>query len=207
MRNLMLGLIGAGALAFGSAASAEIDLTPPTTVDTTGPTSSDSGFHFSFGYSDSGADSPFDEMVSFQNSLDGYYGFTLTSTATLIPDGNGGMMIDPATDVDFCPTCVFVTGMTAGGMDIGSLFLTATAGSTDALENYNLLGQFLSAGTYTLHIQGTRGDAGSFGGNVSFAAAPAPVPEPATWAMMLLGFGAIGWQVRRRRAPLLAQAA
>jgi hypothetical protein len=33
------------------------------------------------------------------------------------------------------------------------------------------------------------------------------VPEPATWAMMLLGFGAIGWQMRRRRAPLLAQAA
>lgn len=25
------------------------------------------------------------------------------------------------------------------------------------------------------------------------------VPEPATWAMMLLGFGAIGWTVRRKR--------
>ena len=25
-----------------------------------------------------------------------------------------------------------------------------------------------------------------------------PVPEPATWAMMLLGFGLIGWRVRRR---------
>ena len=34
------------------------------------------------------------------------------------------------------------------------------------------------------------------------------VPEPATWAMMLLGFGAIGWQLRRRRSSLaLAQAA
>lgn len=30
------------------------------------------------------------------------------------------------------------------------------------------------------------------------------VPEPATWAMMLLGFGAIGWQVRRRRSRNLA---
>jgi hypothetical protein len=26
------------------------------------------------------------------------------------------------------------------------------------------------------------------------------VPEPATWAMMLLGFGAIGFSMRRRRA-------
>lgn len=25
------------------------------------------------------------------------------------------------------------------------------------------------------------------------------VPEPATWAMMIVGFGAIGWSVRRRR--------
>lgn len=28
---------------------------------------------------------------------------------------------------------------------------------------------------------------------------PAAVPEPATWAMMLLGFGAIGFALRRRR--------
>ena len=33
------------------------------------------------------------------------------------------------------------------------------------------------------------------------------VPEPATWAMMLLGFGAAGFAMRRRRAPVLAQAA
>ena len=34
----------------------------------------------------------------------------------------------------------------------------------------------------------------------------APVPEPATWAMMIAGFGVIGWSLRRRRAltPLAA---
>lgn len=33
------------------------------------------------------------------------------------------------------------------------------------------------------------------------------VPEPATWAMMLLGFGGIGVAMRRRRKPALAQVA
>lgn len=33
------------------------------------------------------------------------------------------------------------------------------------------------------------------------------VPEPATWAMMLLGFGGIGFAMRRRRQPTLAQVA
>jgi PEP-CTERM motif-containing protein len=32
------------------------------------------------------------------------------------------------------------------------------------------------------------------------------VPEPATWAMMLAGFGAVGWQFRRKR-PALVHAA
>ncbi|NUS21266.1 MAG: PEP-CTERM sorting domain-containing protein, partial [Mesorhizobium sp.] len=36
----------------------------------------------------------------------------------------------------------------------------------------------------------------------------APVPEPATWAMMIIGFGGIGFAMRRqRKAPQLPQAA
>jgi hypothetical protein len=54
-------------------------------------------------------------------------------------------------------------------------------------------------GTFTLNIQGTPGTQnGSLSGNVAFTAAAA-VPEPGTWAMMLLGFGAIGFSMRRRR--------
>ncbi|GAA3900560.1 hypothetical protein GCM10022276_19220 [Sphingomonas limnosediminicola] len=62
---------------------------------------------------------------------------------------------------------------------------------------------------YTIHIQGTRGNASSFDGNVNFVAAAPPVPEPATWAMMMIGFGVVGWQLRRRtsRRQLIAQAA
>jgi len=34
----------------------------------------------------------------------------------------------------------------------------------------------------------------------------AAVPEPGTWAMMLLGFGLMGWRLRRRTAPTLSAA-
>jgi hypothetical protein len=36
---------------------------------------------------------------------------------------------------------------------------------------------------------------------------PNAVPEPATWAMMLLGFGLVGYASRRKRTAQLRQAA
>jgi hypothetical protein len=36
---------------------------------------------------------------------------------------------------------------------------------------------------------------------------PLAVPEPATWAMMLMGFGVAGYSMRRRRTAVLAQLA
>lgn len=37
--------------------------------------------------------------------------------------------------------------------------------------------------------------------------APPVVPEPGTWAMMLLGFGAVGYSMRRRRRSFIRQVA
>jgi PEP-CTERM motif len=36
---------------------------------------------------------------------------------------------------------------------------------------------------------------------------PSVVPEPATWAMLILGFGTIGFAVRRRQRSVFAQIA
>ena len=191
MKKLVVGLLGAVA-ALGAASSANaavMIVNSGTTVDVTGPTTLDGGLNFSLGYSDSGSSSPFIETLPWTNTLSGIYGITLSTTAAVA----GG-----ANDVDI--TAAFLSG----GSILGSLGLTPDGDNTDLNEDYSL-NALLGSGTYTLTIQGTRGTTGSFGGNVAFTAAA--VPEPATWAMMLFGFGAVGFAMRRRRQPTLAQIA
>jgi hypothetical protein len=53
--------------------------------------------------------------------------------------------------------------------------------------------------------QGITGQPGSAEGFITRVVPP--VPEPATWAMMLLGFGGISVAMRRRRQPRTAQTA
>ena len=66
----------------------------------------------------------------------------------------------------------------------------------------------LASGTHTLTFTATNTSnvLGTYSGNFNFAVAP--VPEPATWAMMLLGFAGIGLTMRKgRRSRALPQVA
>jgi PEP-CTERM motif-containing protein len=191
MRRLVLGLIGATALTMASAASATVVMTTPTSVSVSGPNTFNGDF--TFGYSNSATTSPFSETVSWMNDLAGLYSLSLTTSA---------VTADGPTDVD-------ISGAFLTGTDIiGQLNLIPDVTNTDLSETFRLLSQQLGAGTYTLTVEGTRGEAGSYGGNVAFEAHPTDVPEPGTWGLMLLGFGAVGWHLRRRRSSaLLAQAA
>src|SRR5881275_504720 len=188
--KLVSGLIGVTALTMASAASATLVITTPTSVSVSGPNSVNN-IDFTFGYSNSSTTSPFSETVSWMNDLSGLYSISLTTSAVT---ANG------PTDVDI--TGAFVTGTNI----IGQLNLNPDLNNTDLNETFRLLAQALGAGTYTLTMQGTRGAIGSYGGNVAFEApvgldpAIGEVPEPGTWALMLLGFCATDWLLRRRRA-------
>ena len=138
------------------------------------------GSETTIGFTDAGLDSPtFTEWLTFTNDLAGVYALTLDTSSS--------------------------------GIDFTSAILTGPGGPYELVEEFdngisefwNLSSLFLEAGTYTLTINGDNDSTGSLGGTVTINA----VPEPGTWAMMLLGFGAAGFAMRRRRAPVLAQMA
>ena len=58
---------------------------------------------------------------------------------------------------------------------------------------------FTPSGQQTLTVRGNSGGNGSFAGTVAFIPQSA-VPEPGTWALMLLGFAAVGFSLRRAKS-------
>lgn len=74
----------------------------------------------------------------------------------------------------------------------GLLGSGATGGTSSSLSFSN----GAVPGAYTLNVNGhkTSDSAGSYAGNVVVS----PVPEPKTYAMMLLGLGLMGFSARRR---------
>ena len=90
---------------------------------------------------------------------------------------------------------------TAGDLDFTSvLFNGSPLTLTGEVAEY-AFGQWNNmAGQQTLVINGySYGNAG-LSGVVTFANGAGAIPEPATWAIMLLGFAATGFAMRRRRA-------
>ncbi|MHA6724171.1 PEPxxWA-CTERM sorting domain-containing protein [Sphingomonas sp. RS2018] len=100
------------------------------------------------------------------------------------------------------------TGTALGGNSGGGGMVVYGSGNlTDSSFSF-------SGFDYTLTANSVRNSSGATTSNVPFGSsaffyasnatvtnAVAAVPEPATWAMMLFGFGGIGFALRRRRAP------
>ena len=79
---------------------------------------------------------------------------------------------------------------------------------TGAFCNWSPVGVNFAGTAYSINFGGTANQTGY--DNITFGSATpggGAVPEPATWAMMLLGFGGIGVAMRRRRKEGLAQIA
>lgn len=98
----------------------------------------------------------------------------------------------------------------ASNLDFTSFAINGTTGTVinGTLDTAFINSMLVPGGLNTLTISGLLnppsgdGNAG-FGGNVTFTA----VPEPATWAMFILGFGALGFGMRRRNAQVTAHKA
>ena len=180
MQKFVTGLLGAAALAMASAANATITI-DGSSMSYTGPSSLD-GLTTTIGYSKAGLGKPtFTQWLEFTNTLAGIYSITLDTSSR---------------SVDF--TSAFLTN----GTDTYALTLLYSAGS---LESWGLGDTLIAAGDWTLVINGKNNRTGSLAGTITIEQA---VPEPATWAMMIVGFGAVGFTLRRKRKPgLISQIA
>lgn len=130
----------------------------------------------------------------------------------------GFIQLDVSNLIGNVTSAMFHFGSTTQG-ETWEVFGSNTAGvlgtglltGTNDEASHNLLG-LAGWGTYQYYdfvSLGTKTTDGFTSGNVllgNLALVPS-VPEPATWAMMLLGFGAIGVSFRRRKPVSLAQIA
>ena len=96
----------------------------------------------------------------------------------------------------------------SASLSVGSLLdtISHSTGDTSNLDWLTYTNTFTATGT-TTRLTFTNLTGGVNEGIFLDAVSVAAVPEPATWAMMLLGFAGIGMALRRTRKPSLAQIA
>jgi hypothetical protein len=193
MHKLLFALAGATALTAASAANAALTIgTAGGTNGTVTPTiTSPSTLEFDTTNGTAGSYSSF-----FQFNNDSFTSAVFTATASTNPlDGTTVSLLQ-----------LFTGGTVTSGVYSGGTLVSggSISGSSNSLTLNNVS---LTPNTdYTFVYSGALGKTpGNISGNAAFAIAA--VPEPATWGLMLLGFGGIGMAMRRRRRPALAQIA
>lgn len=214
MRAFMTGLAALSAVVLAAPASAaDTTITVPVNTTYVGP----NGFAFF-----SASPNPYLGTGPVVATL-GHTGIPLGTfqdfyTFTLGEDGTGSgsvttsidinALFEGATDTDFIS--VLVNGFAATAsyrlQDGVTPCNTPGVGGCGSVETFALTNVPIYAFQLnTIEINGISRGLGSYGGQASFT--PGAVPEPGTWAMMLLGFGAIGFGLRRRRPAFQAQLA
>jgi hypothetical protein len=183
MRGAILGILAGTALALGStSANAAITLAIDSPGLNLGGSSAFAGKAIGTG-----------SLASFTDD----YIFSLTNPQLVDGQASTVMISGGALDIDFTSIYIDV---------IANAF--TQVGFDPNTETWQLVpGVSLGAGTHHLFVSGNFNTPvnsnPTYGGTLNIAA----VPEPATWGLMLLGFGGIGFAMRRRRRPALAQLA
>jgi hypothetical protein len=182
MRKLLYAVAGAAALSTASLANAAIMIGATSgsniTVGTPDNVSIPNFVNFDTTTNSAGSTSPW---FDFSNTQTGSYIFNLTSSTLGATISLEQLLSTGGT--------VLVQQVTGSGRNL-------------ELDTGTLMADTTYRFTYTFN---TPTNGGTVSGNSSFYLAA--VPEPATWAMMLIGFGGMGMAMRRRRRPVLAQIA
>jgi len=186
MRRFMTALAGVTALSAASAANAAITLgatgTDPNSTFVVSPPDN-VGIPETVAFrQQTDANGSYTSFFDFSNSQTGFYNFLL-GTSTL------------------GATVTFGKLLSDGGVTV----LQTVTGTSNSLTL--MTGTLAPNTTYRFSFNSNYPTGGGVTtGNASFYVA-AGVPEPATWGLMLLGFGGMGMVLRRRRKAVLAQIA
>lgn len=95
------------------------------------------------------------------------------------------------------------SGFTFSNIYFNNVSIVSNLSSLASSNPGSYIGQgYAAAGPVSIRFVGTNvGNPHSFGGNINVQAATLPspaIPEPATWAMMIIGLGSIGFMMRGR---------
>ncbi|MHA6722018.1 FxDxF family PEP-CTERM protein [Sphingomonas sp. RS2018] len=129
---------------------------------------------YTFGNNDVGTAATFDDTIVFTTPSSGFLSLSLSEVAA-----------NAINNVEF-------TTVTLNGTAV-----TLFSGPGGEPDFGSLMGLFNAGTSNTLRVIGTNGGNGVYSGTIAFA--PGAVPEPATWGLMMLGFGGMGFAMRRRR--------
>jgi len=179
MRSLLLATIGTAVLAIAPAASATTFAvnTTPNFTSTAGP-----GGTFSGGFYNTGlAAGAFSDTFTFTLPTNGFGSGTVTTSANVLGSPN---------DLDF--TSVTINGVTATLTKLGG-GLNESAFANNVPIVAGVLNSIVVTGV-------SRGN-GAYGGQLAFIPG---VPEPATWGLLMVGFGMVGVSIRRRSSNVVA---
>lgn len=132
-------------------------------------------------FTEAGMTGGFSNSYAAGSSFQDYFGFTLSSTYRLSVTSTKTIQVGGPIILTTSELVKITAGPTV--TTIGPILLSGVANDF-----------ILGPGLYALHFIGTTTRASSYSGTIDIA----PIPEPATWALMVAGIAAVGSTMRRR---------